>query len=74
MVSVLEGKYQGDPETHEPKLYGDKAAYFARVETDSSLGEILAEEDFIIPGIPTFFIVAKGTNYHQRFLESITEN
>lgn len=72
-MDVLEGRYRGDPELHSPDMYGDNAAYFVEVKEDLSIHEILSEANCIIPGVPTFFIVAKGSKYHQRFLESITD-
>lgn len=33
-----------------------------------TLGQLLAQPDFVVPGVPLFFVVAKGTEYRQRFL------
>ena len=32
------------------------------------LGEILSKPDCVIPGIPVFFVVSKGSEYRKRFL------
>ncbi len=32
--------------------------------------QVLRAEDHIVAGVPLFFVVAKGTGYRQRFLES----
>ena len=33
-----------------------------------TLQEILQRSDLVIPGIPAFFVVAKGTDFRERFL------
>ena len=34
--------------------------------------QVLAKPDHVIPGIPLFWVVAKGTPYRKRFLEGST--
>jgi hypothetical protein len=38
------------------------------VQEQLSLREVLLRDDHIIPGLPLFWVVAKGTDYRQRFL------
>ena len=71
VLDMLMGRYQGDPDLHMPKVYGDKRAYFVRLSEHQTIGDILGTDDYIVPGVPTFFIVARGSNYHVRFLESV---
>lgn len=33
-----------------------------------TLGEILARPDYVVPGIPVFFVVSKGSQFADRFL------
>lgn len=74
MMVVMMGRYRGDAEKHAPQVYGENAAYFVLIDERKRMQEIFCEDDCIVPGVPTFFIVAKGTNYHQQFLESVSKN
>ena len=65
------GEYYGDPELHAPKMYGERAASFIHVLPSWSIHDVLKRADCIVPGVPTFFLVARGSNYHTRFLESV---
>lgn len=33
-----------------------------------TLGEILSHADYVVPGIPVFFVVSKGSQFAERFL------
>jgi hypothetical protein len=33
-----------------------------------TLGEVLSRPDYVVPGIPVFFVVAKGSLFAERFL------
>ena len=48
--------------------YGEKAARWQCVDEGLSLGQLLAQEDYVVPGVPLLFAVAKGTEYRTRFL------
>ena len=70
VVAALAGEDPGEsaPEAVMPSRYGDKAAKWVRVNESSTLHEVLTRPDFYIPGVPVFFVVAKGTEYKGRFL------
>lgn len=51
-----------------PQRYGQKATHWVPVQVQLSLREVLLRDDHIIPGLPLFWVVAKGTDYRQRFL------
>jgi hypothetical protein len=58
------------PEPVMPSRYGNKAAKWVKVNESNTLHEVLILPDFLIPGVPVFFVVAKGTEYKDRFLGS----
>ena len=41
-----------------------------RARERATLAELLAAPDFVVPGVPVFFVVAAGTVYRERFLAS----
>ena len=51
-----------------PKRFGTEAAEWVRVDETDALGEVLQRPDYVIPGIPVFFVVAKDTEFRRRFL------
>lgn len=59
-----------DPQSEEegPSRYGQKAASWVQVPESLSLAEVLAREDYVVPGIPVFFVVPEGSVYKDRFL------
>lgn len=59
------------PEVAEegPQRYGPKAAGWVRVREGWTLRDVLARPDHVVPGVPTFFVLAKGTDFRDRFLE-----
>lgn len=61
----------GWPEVAEegPRRYGPKAAAWVRVQQGWTLRDALARPDHVIPGVPAFFVLAKGTEFRDRFLE-----
>ncbi len=73
MVSLLmlQAFYKGWPEhgeEAEPSRYGKKAAKWIKADECARLMDILQRADHVIPGIPAFFVVAKGTDFRERFL------
>ena len=48
--------------------YGESAAQWQCVDKGLSLGQLLAQEDYVVPGVPLLFAVAKGTECRTRFL------
>lgn len=68
VMQVLYGGWPQDLKDEGPQRYGPKAAKWQQVKERSLLGELLSKPDYIIPGVPVFFVVAKGTDYRERFL------
>ncbi len=48
--------------------YGEKAARWQAADPSLTLGQLLSKPDYVIPGLPLLFAVAKGTEYRTRFL------
>ena len=38
------------------------------IDESKTLGEVLAEDDCVVPGHPIVYIVAKGTEFREKFL------
>lgn len=59
------------PEVQEegPRRYGPKAAGWVRVDEGWTLRDALSRPDHVVPGVPAFFVLAKGTNFRDAFLE-----
>lgn len=51
-----------------PQRYGKDSSGWVRLKQSSTLGEALSRPDYVVPGVPVFFVVAKGTEYRERFL------
>ena len=67
-MQVLYGGWPQDLQDAAPQRYGPKASKWCRVSEKLLLGEVLAKPDYVIPGIPVFFVVSKGSDYRKRFL------
>lgn len=57
-----------------PQRHGPKAARAVRVDERLTLGEVLSREDFVVPGIPAFFVLSRSNKgraaeVRRRFLE-----
>ncbi|GMH40625.1 hypothetical protein BSKO_08529 [Bryopsis sp. KO-2023] len=70
LISTLAGQFSGDLSEYGPKQYGDDAICWVKVEEWKTMRDVLEEPGHIVPGVPTFFIVARGSKYHERFLAS----
>lgn len=68
LVLAMQGKWP-EGSVKGPERYGEKAAKWRRVDESLTLGELLALDEYVVPGIPLFFAVARGTVYRDRFLE-----
>jgi hypothetical protein len=53
--------------------YGDKAAKWQLVDENLTLIDLMKKQDYVVPGVPLLFIVAKGTEYRERFLSQINK-
>jgi len=58
-------------EFEEVKRYGKEAVRPVQVDVDKALGATLREAGHVIPGVPMFFVLAKGSEYRDRFLQSV---
>jgi len=67
-VQALHGKWPEAQQGAGPRRYGEKAARWVLVEQQKSLKEVLLQPDHVVPGLPLFWVVAKGTDYRKRFL------
>ncbi|PNH04314.1 Tetratricopeptide repeat protein 4 [Tetrabaena socialis] len=73
LVQAMQGRWpQGVADARDlgPERYGSRAARMRRVDPRHSLRQVLAAEDHVVAGLPLFWVVAKGTPYRKRFLES----
>ena len=70
LVQAMAGKWpEGvDRDAEGPKRYGPEAARWCRVDERQSLKDALLEPGHVVPGLPLFWVVAKGTEYRDRFL------
>lgn len=62
------GGWPQDLKDEGPQRYGPKASSWQLADETLLLGEILSKPEYVIPGVPVFFVVAKGTDYRERFL------
>lgn len=71
--SFLQALYGGWPESGKqeaPQRYGPKAAQWVPVAQDELLGVVLSSEDYIIPGLPVFFIVPAESHIEKQLLSN----
>ena len=68
LVLAMQGKWP-EGSVKGPERYGPKAAKWKLVDESLRLGELLALEEYVIPGIPLFFAVARGSVYREKFLQ-----
>ena len=76
--SLADVLHRGWPEglkASPPQRHGPKAAKAIEVDERWTLGEVLSREDFVVPGIPAFFVLSKSkrgkraAEVRRRFLE-----
>eukprot|EP00951_Prasinocladus_malaysianus_P045375 scaffold602932_cov24-Prasinocladus_malaysianus.AAC.1 len=72
MVEVFMGQSPSDFVEEGPSRYGTKAANWIRVNESDALGEVLQRPDYVVPGVPVFFVVAKDTEFRRKFLANET--
>lgn len=71
LTEALFGGWPADVTDEGPSAYGKAAARWRRLREDISLGELLARHDYVVPGVPVVFVVARGTAYYDRFLDGV---
>lgn len=70
LLDAMNGTWpEGVAEDEGPRRYGKGAAQWVRAPEGNTLKEILQRPDHVVPGIPVFFLVARGTAFKDRFLE-----
>jgi hypothetical protein len=74
LVEALHGGWPAPRGDEAPQRYGAKAAGWVRVDERWALGEALARRDHVVPGVPAFFVLARGAPgsearaFRERFL------
>ena len=70
LTEVLYGGWPAEVAADEgPQRYGKDRAGWVRVPEDSTLADTLNQPDYVVPGVPVFFVTAKGTAYREQFLQ-----
>lgn len=70
LTEALFGGWPADVTDEGPSAYGRKAARWRRLREDITLAQLLAKKDYVVPGVPVVFVVARGTAYYDRFLSA----
>lgn len=71
--ALLQALYGGWPESGKPaapQRYGPKAAQWVPVAQDELLGAVLSSQDYIIPGLPVFFLVPAESHIERQLLSN----
>ena len=68
---LIEALYGGWPSIVDegPERYGSRSARWVRVMDKQSLGDVLESSDYVIPGVPVFFILSHTTPFKDTFLD-----
>lgn len=70
MIEAIAGQFAGDLSSHGPTVYGKDSVNWVEVEEWKTFRDIIEEPGHVVPGIPTFFLLAKDSKYHKLFLSS----
>jgi tetratricopeptide (TPR) repeat protein len=75
LAEALHGGWPDGVVATPPERYGPRAAHWVKVENveGESLGALLSRPDMVVPGVPVFFVLAKGTAFRERWLEAAAE-
>ena len=68
LLQILYGSWPETASNREPQRYGAKAARWVQIPEAELLGEVLSRVDYVVPGVPVFFVVATASNFRERFL------
>jgi hypothetical protein len=68
LVKALHGDWPEMRPGAGPQRYGQHVSHWVPVDPKMSLREVLLQPDHVVPGLPLFWVLAKGTDYRQRFL------
>lgn len=72
MQALHSGWPKGPAQEEGPRRYGPRAARWVPVQEHATLRDVLRTPDYVIPGVPVFFVVAAGTAFRERFLAGET--
>ncbi|KAF5838388.1 hypothetical protein DUNSADRAFT_2924 [Dunaliella salina] len=61
------GTWPADFDDATPKRYGPGAPQWVEVNEQWTLQDLLSRPDYIVPGAPLLWVVARGSDYHKRF-------
>ena len=67
-AQVLYGSFPEGVQDEGPKRYGAQGAHWIEVNENDLLADVLARSDYVVPGIPVFFVVVKGSDFQARLL------
>ena len=74
LAEALHGGWPDGVRATPPERYGPRAASWVRVEDEGQpLGALLARPDMVVPGVPVFFVLSRGTAFRERWLEAAAE-
>lgn len=68
LVQAMHGQWPELPADAGPRRYGPGASHWVAVDEAASLRQVLLAPDHVVPGVPLFWVVAKGTDYARRFV------
>ncbi|KAK9806833.1 hypothetical protein WJX72_004164 [[Myrmecia] bisecta] len=69
LTEVLHGRWPEGVSEQGPARYGSAAAQWVSVSDQAArLSDVLRKPDYVVPGIPVFFLVAEGTAFRERFV------
>ena len=68
LVQVMFGGWPEHVKNQGPSRYGPRAAHWIAIAETDSLAELLSRPDYVVPGVPVFFVVVKGSDFETRFL------
>lgn len=71
LTEALFGGWPADVTDEGPSAYGKQAARWRRLREDVTLGQLLSKADYVVPGVPVVFVVARGTAYYDRFVSEV---
>ncbi|KAK9854202.1 hypothetical protein WJX84_000317 [Apatococcus fuscideae] len=70
LAQALHAGWPENGRQEAPQRYGAKAARWMHVEQDEPLGAVLSNDDYIVPGLPVFFIVPDQSRIQKQLLEN----
>ena len=71
LVQAMQGKWPEkieDAAAAGPQRYGAAAAEWVKADENQALGEVLQHPGHVVAGVPLLWVVARGTEYKERFL------